>query len=206
MSEALKHLQEKVGCEVIDGSFGPNTAKKIVEHYDLSAFRGAHLLGQVHHESGGFKKTKESLYYSTPERIQAVWPSRFPTVASAEPYAKNPEKLAGKVYAGRMQNRDEAEAAKFLGRGFLQLTGRQNHRAFSSDMRLPEVMDNPTLLEKEYAFESAIWFFRANKIFEMADKGLAEDNIRKITRRINGGYHGLDDRIEQTNKIFSWIL
>ena len=64
MSEALKHLQEKVGCEVIDGSFGPNTAKKIVAHYDLSAFRGAHLLGQVHHESGGFKKTKESLYYS----------------------------------------------------------------------------------------------------------------------------------------------
>jgi len=206
MSEALKHLQEKVGCEVIDGSFGPNTAKKIVAHYDLSAFRGAHLLGQVHHESGGFNKTKESLYYSTPERIQAVWPSRFPTVASAEPYAKNPEKLAGKVYAGRMGNRDEAEAAKFLGRGFLQLTGRQNHRAFASDMRLPEVMDNPTLLEKEYAFESAIWFFRANKLFEMADKGISEDNIRKITRRINGGYHGIDDRIEQTNKIFSWIL
>ena len=206
MSEALKHLQEKVGCEVIDGSFGPNTAKKIVEHYDLSAFRGAHLLGQVHHESGGFKKTKESLYYSTPERIQAVWPSRFPTVESAEPYAKNPEKLAGKVYSGRMGNRDETEAAKFLGRGFLQLTGRQNHRAFASDMRLPEVMDNPTLLEKEYAFESAIWFFRSNKLFEMADKGLSEDNIKKITRRINGGYHGLDDRIEQTNKIFSWIL
>ena len=206
MSEALKHLQEKVGCEVIDGSFGPNTAKKIVEHYDLSAFRGAHLLGQVHHESGGFKKTKESLYYSTPERIQAVWPSRFPTVESAEPYAKNPEKLAGKVYSGRMGNRDETEAAKFLGRGFLQLTGRQNHRAFASDMRLPEVMDNPTLLEKEYAFESAIWFFRSNKLFEMADKGLSEDNIKKIPRRINGGYHGLDDRIEQTNKIFSWIL
>ena len=126
MSEALKHLQEKVGCDSIDGSFGPNTAKKIVEHYDLSAFRGAHLLGQVHHESGGFKKTKESLYYSTPERIQAVWPSRFPTVEDAKPYAKNPEKLAGKVYAGRMGNRDEAEAAKFLGRGFLQLTGRDN--------------------------------------------------------------------------------
>ena len=206
MSEALKHLQEKVGCEVIDGSFGPNTAKKIVEHYDLSAFRGAHLLGQVHHESGGFNKTKESLYYSTPERIQAVWPSRFPTVEDAKPYAKNPEKLAGKVYSGRMGNRDEAEAAKFLGRGFLQLTGRQNHRAFASDMRLPEVMDNPTLLEKEYAFESAIWFFRANKLFEMADKGISEDNIRKITRLINGGYHGIDDRIKQTNKIFSWIL
>jgi len=206
MSEALKHLQEKVGCEVIDGSFGPNTAKKIVAHYDLSAFRGAHLLGQVHHESGGFNKTKESLYYSTPERIQAVWPSRFPTVEDAKPYAKNPEKLAGKVYSGRMGNRDEAEAAKFLGRGFLQLTGRQNHRAFASDMRLPEVMDNPTLLEKEYAFESAIWFFRANKLFEMADKGISEDNIRKITRLINGGYHGIDDRIKQTNKIFSWIL
>ncbi len=205
MSEALKHLQEKVGCDVVDGSFGPNTARKIVAHYELSKYRGAHLLGQVHHESGGFKKTKESLYYSTPERIQAVWPSRFPTVASAEPYAKNPEKLAGKVYAGRMQNRDEAEAAKFLGRGFLQVTGRQNHRAFASDMRLPEVLDNPALLEKEYAFESAVWFFRANKLFEMADKGISEDNIKKITRRINGGYHGLDDRIEQTNKIFNWI-
>ena len=145
-------------------------------------------------------------YYSTPERIQAVWPSRFPTVASAEPYAKNPEKLAGKVYSGRMGNRDETEAAKFLGRGFLQVTGRNNVRAFASDMRLPEVLENPTLLEKEYAFESAVWFFRANKLFEMADKGISEDNIRKLTRRINGGYHGLDDRIEQTNKIFSWIL
>jgi len=74
MSEAMKLLQSKIGVSA-DGAFGPNTARAIAKHYDLSPDRGAHLLGQSHHESGGFKRTTEGLYYSTPERIQAVWPS-----------------------------------------------------------------------------------------------------------------------------------
>jgi hypothetical protein len=116
---AMKTLQEKVGVDA-DGSFGPNTARAIAKHYDLSANHGAHLLGQAHHESGGFKKTTESLYYSTPERIQAVWPTRFETIADAEPYAKNSEKLADKVYGGRMGN--NGEGFKWRGRGYLMIT------------------------------------------------------------------------------------
>ena len=119
MSNALKLLQEKCGVTA-DGAFGPNTARAIADHYELSPERAAHLLGQASHESGGFKRVKESLYYSSPERIQKVWPTRFKTVQDAEPYARNPEKLAGKVYAGRMGNINEKEAAMFIGRGFLQ--------------------------------------------------------------------------------------
>ena len=125
MSTAMKLLQAKCGA-VADGHFGRNTAKAICKHYDLSAKRGAHILGQASHESGGFKRTKESLYYSTPERIQAVWPSRFKTVDDARPYAKNPEALAAKVYVRKsLGNMTEQDAIDFIGRGFIQLTGAQ---------------------------------------------------------------------------------
>jgi putative chitinase len=204
MSDAMKTLQARCGCTP-DGSFGPNTARAIAKHFNLSPERGAHLLGQVAHESGYFKRTKESLYYSTPERLMQVWPSRFPTLESAMPYAKSPAKLAGKVYAGRMGNETEEQAAKFLGRGFLQLTGHNNYKAFASDMRLPEVLNDPSLVENEYAFDTAMWFFEKNGLFAIADKGVDEGTIKSITKRVNGGYHGLDDRIAQTNKIYGWL-
>jgi len=200
----MKALQTRCGA-VADGAFGPNTARAIAEHFDLTPHRAAHLLGQAHHESGGFKRTKESLYYSTPERICAVWPSRFPTVEDAMPYAKNPDKLAGKVYSGRMGNDTEEEAAKFIGRGFIQLTGQNNYKAFASDMRLPEILQDPSLVETEYAFESAFWFFRSNGLFETADAGVSSKIIRMITRRINGGTHGLQDREKQTLKVWNWL-
>ena len=204
MSEAMKCLQAKCGA-VADGAFGPNTAKAIMKHYDFTPLRAAHILGQCSHESAGFKRTKESLYYSTPERIQAVWPSRFPTVEDAVPYAKNPAGLAGKVYAGRMGNETEEEAAKFLGRGFIQLTGHNNYKSFASDMRLPEVLQDPSLVENEYAFESAIWFFDRNNIWNICDKGVDEDTIRKVTKKVNGGYNGIDHRIKETTKIYDWL-
>lgn len=204
MSEAMKTLQEKIGV-VADGAFGPNTARAIAKHYELSPERGAHLMGQASHESGGWKRTKESLYYSSPERLMAVWPSRFPTLESAEPYAKNPVALAGKVYAGRMGNETEEQASMFIGRGFLQLTGHDNYRAFAADMRLPGVMTDPSLVEDKYAFETALWFFEKNGLFKIADEGVGEDQIKRITKRVNGGYHGLDDRREQTTKIYGWL-
>ena len=205
MSTAMKLLQAKCGA-VADGSFGPNTAKAICKHFDLSAKRGAHILGQASHESKGFKSTKESLYYSTPERIQAVWPTRFKTVDDARPYAKNPEALAGKVYKREeLGNLTELDAIAHIGRGYLQVTGKANYRSFASDMRLPEVMDNPSLLETEYAFESALWFFRANKLLSVCDEGVTDEVIRKISRRVNGGYHGLSHRQEETKKIYSWL-
>ena len=201
---AIKTLQAKCGASA-DGSFGPNTARSISKYYELSPERGAHLLGQAHHESGGFKRTKESLYYSTPERIQQTWPTRFSTPEDAEPYAKNPSKLAGKVYAGRMGNINETEAALFIGRGFMQCTGHTNYRLFASDMARPDALTDPSLLEDELAFESALWFFKTNKLFKIADEGVNEETIKKITKKVNGGYHGLKDRIKQTNKIYGWL-
>jgi len=203
MSEAMKKLQAKCGATP-DGAFGPNTARAIAAHYDLSPNRAAHLLGQAAHESGGFTITKENLYYSTPERLCKVWPSRFKTVADAEPYAKNPKALADKVYSNRMGN-GEGEGHRYIGRGFIQLTGKDNYRSFATDMRVPEVWDDPSLVETDYAFESAMWFFEKNGLFKMADNGIGTDNIKAITKRVNGGYHGLDDRIAQTQKIYGWL-
>jgi len=204
MKDALKLLQEKCGCTA-DGSFGPNTARGIVKHYELSPERGAHLLGQASHESAGFKLVRESLYYSTPERIQAVWPSRFATVEDAKPYAKNPDALAGKVYSGRMGNKTEEQAALFCGRGFLQLTGHDNYKSFASEMGLSKVMTDPKLLEEDYAFETALWFFKSNNLWKICDEGVNDDTIKRLTRKINGGYTGLDHRVEETNKVYAWL-
>jgi putative chitinase len=203
MSDALKILQDKCGCSP-DGSFGPNTAKSIVSYYDLSPERGAHLLGQVVHESGTFKYTKENLNYSV-DAMMKVWPNRFPTEESAEPFARNPKALAENVYFGRMGNDTKEKAGLYIGRGFLQLTGYNNVRSFASDMRLPEVMDDPTLLEKEYAMDTAIWFFKKNNLWRICDEGVNDDTIKRLTKRINGGYTGLDHRIKETNKIYDWL-
>jgi putative chitinase len=205
MSKAMASLQTKIGSTP-DGEFGPNTARAIAKYFNLSPARGAHLMGQASHESGGFKRTRESLYYSSPERIQAVWPSRFPTVEDAEPYARNPSGLAGKVYAGRMGNENEAQASLYIGRGFLQLTGRDNYRSFASDMGVPKVMTDPDLVADTYAFETALWFFEKNALFKIADEGVTDDAIKRITRRVNGGYHGLEDRSNQSKKIHTWLL
>ena len=205
MSKAMASLQTKIGSTP-DGEFGPNTARAIAKYFNLSPARGAHLMGQASHESGGFKRTRESLYYSSPERIQAVWPSRFPTVEDAEPYAKNPTGLAGKVYAGRMGNENEAQASLYIGRGFLQLTGRNNYRSFASDMGVPKVMTDPDLVSDEYAFETALWFFEKNGLFKIADECVTDDAIKRITRRVNGGYHWLDYRSNQSKKIHTWLM
>jgi putative chitinase len=203
MTLAMQKLQERIGAST-DGSFGPNTARAITKHFGLSAERSAHLLGQASHESGGFTRVCESLYYSSPDRIRKVWPTRFKTVSDAEPYARNPKALADKVYSNRMGN-GENEGSVFIGRGFLQLTGKDNYRSFASDMRLPEVMTDPSLIETDYAFETAYWFFEKNKLFKIADEGVDTDTIEKITKRVNGGYHGLQDRMDQTNKIYGWL-
>lgn len=202
MSEAMKNLQAKCGV-VADGAFGPNTARAIAAKYGLSPVRGAHLLGQAAHESGGFKLTHENLNYKA-ETMCRVWPSRFPTIESAEPYARNPKALADKVYSGRMGN-GEGEGHIWIGRGFLQLTGKDNYRSFSADMGIPEIMESPELVETDYAFETAMWFFEKNGLFAIADEGVNEDTIKRITKRVNGGYVGLEHRIEETNKIYGWL-
>lgn len=204
--DALKLLQKTCGVTP-DGAFGPNTARAIAKHYGLDAKRGAHLLGQAAHESGNFMISEENLYYRASTMCR-VWPSRFKSEAEAEPYAKNPEKLANKVYSGRMGNGPESsgDGWKYAGKGFIQLTGKDNTRAFAEHIGRDSLVDDPSPIADELAMDSAIFFFEKNGLFNLADEGVTDDVIKRITKRVNGGYHGLDDRKEKTKKIYQWLL
>ena len=202
--EALKILQAKCGVTA-DGAFGPNTARAIADYYKLSPKRGAHLLGQAAHESGNFMISEENLNYRASTMCR-VWPSRFKSEAEAEPYAMNPQKLANKVYNGRMGNKiGSNDGWLFAGKGFIQLTGKDNVRAFAEHIGRDSLVDDPSPIATELAMDSAIFFFEKNGLFDVADEGVNDDVIKKITRRVNGGYHGLDDRIEKTKKIYVWL-
>jgi putative chitinase len=205
MSKAMKSLQRKVGVGD-DGAFGPNTARAIAAHFGLAPERGAHLLGQASHESGGFKRSRENLNYSW-KGLMGTWPSRFETEEIAREYERQPSKIAGKVYLRKsLGNLTEQDARDFIGRGFLQLTGKANYRAFANDMGVPDVMTDPSLVEEKYAFETAQWFFDSNKLWSICDQGVDDETIKKLTKRINGGYHGLEDRISKTRKIHAWLM
>ena len=104
-----------------------------------------------------------------------------------------------------MGNETPEDAANFIGRGFLQLTGKDNYKSFAHDMRLPEVLTDPSLVEEDYAFETAMWFFDKNGLFNIAAGGVNDETIKLITKRVNGGYHGLDDRAERTRQAFNWL-
>lgn len=186
--------------------FGPNTARAIAEHYGLNANRGAHLLGQAAHESMNFLVSEENLNYRA-ETMCRVWPSRFASEAEAAPYAMNPQKLANKVYSGRMGNGSEAsgDGWKYAGKGFIQLTGKDNVRAFAEHIGRDSLVDDPSPIADELAMDSAIFFFEKNGLFRIADEGVNNDTIKRITRKINGGTHGLDDRIDRTKKIYRWL-
>ena len=203
--DALKMLQKTCGVTP-DGAFGPNTARAIAEHYGLNPNRGAHLLGQAAHESGNFMISEENLNYRA-ETMCRVWPSRFKSEAEAEPYARNPEKLANKVYADRMGNGSEAsgDGYKNRGRGFIQLTGAINIKQFAEHIGRDSLVDDPSPIADELAMDSAIFFFEKNGLFAMADKGVTDSIIKSITKRVNGGYHGLEDRMEKTKKIYRWL-
>jgi putative chitinase len=104
-----------------------------------------------------------------------------------------------------MGNDTPEKASLYIGRSFLQLTGYDNHKAFAHDMNRPDVLTDPSLLEGDLAFEGALWFFQSNDLFKIADEGVSDDTIKRITKRVNGGHHGLEDRTEQTNKIYGWL-
>jgi len=203
--DALKVIQERCGCKA-DGYFGQNTAKGIVGFYELTPERGAHLLGQLHVESMGLRRTKESLNYSV-NALMKTWPSRFPTEESAKPYANNPAALAPKVYMREELGNDTEEKARmFTGRSFVQITGYANYKELALDLALPRILTDPSLLEDEYAMEAALWYFRKRKLWDIADEGVSDDTIKRITLKINGGYIHLDDRNKWTKKIYQWLI
>jgi len=161
--------------------------------------RVAGFLAQTGHESGGFRFTSENLNYRA-EALTRLWPSRFPP-GVAESYAMQPEKIANRAYCDRMGNGDEAsgDGWKYRGRGLIQLTGKDNYAAFSLDAD-NEALVNPDLVaEPELAALSAGWFWKKNGLNALAD---AKD-IVGMTRRINGGTNGLDDRQMRYSRLIS---
>jgi putative chitinase len=195
---SIKSLQTKVGV-TSDGAFGTGTMKAAMAFYKMTPERAAHFFGQTSHESGGFKAFSENLNYGA-KGLLGIFKKYFPTDALAAQYERKPEKIANRVYASRMGNGDEAsgDGWKFRGRGALQLTGKSNYQAFADYLKRPEIMENPDLVGDELAFESAIFFFDKNKLWDICDKGVNKDTILALTKRINGGTHGLQERIEKT--------
>ena len=202
---SLKSLQEKIGVTA-DGAFGPGTMKKAMEFYKFTPERAAHFFAQTAHESGNFKAFSENLNYGA-KGLLGIFKKYFPTEAKALEYERKPEMIANLVYASRMGNGDEAsgDGYKFRGRGALQLTGKDNYKAFSDYLKKPEIMTNPDLVATEFSFESAIFFFDKNKLWDICDKGVSKDTILALTKRINGGTHGLEDREEKTLKYHGWV-
>ena len=201
---SLKSLQEKIGVTA-DGNFGPTTMKKAMEFYKFTPIRAAHFFAQTAHETGGFKLFTENLNYSA-EGLQKIFGKYFPGTLE-ESYSRNPEKIANRVYASRMGNGDEksGDGWKFRGRGALQLTGKDNYKAFSDYLKKPEIMTNPDLVATTYSFESAMFFFDKNKLWSICDQGVNDASILALTKRINGGTHGLVDRSEKTKKYYEYV-
>jgi putative chitinase len=201
---SLIKLQEKIGVTA-DGAFGPSTLKKAMEFYKMTPERAAHFFAQTSHETGGFKAFSENLNYSA-QGLQGIFGKYFPGNLE-ESYARKPEKIASRVYADRMGNGNEAskDGWTFRGRGALQLTGKDNYKLLSEKLKRPDVMVNPDLVAGELAFESAIFFFDRNKLWEICDKGINDATILALTKKINGGTHGLEDRNEKTKKYYSWL-
>jgi putative chitinase len=167
--------------------------------YDISTpKRQACFIGQCSHESGNFKTLQENLNYSA-EGLMKTWPSRFATKEIADQYARQPAKIAGKVYNGRLGNTSEEEASKFLGRGLIQLTGKENYEHCGSSLGVDLVGNPDWLLDPKYAALSAGWFWNKKGLNALAD---AKD-YDTMTKRINGGLIGLDDRKVKIAKAIS---
>ena len=161
--------------------------------------RLAHFLAQCGHESGGFKVVSENLNYGA-AGLQSIFKKYF-TAESAKEYERKPEKIANIVYANRMGNGNQAsgEGYKFRGRGFIQLTGKDNYTSFDKVVE-DDIIANPELVATKYPLLSAAWFFHKNGLHKIADEGATDVVVTKVTKRVNGGTIGLPDRIKHFNE------
>jgi putative chitinase len=180
----------------------PDTAAKFGINTPL---RLAHFLAQCGHESGGFRATQENLNYSA-QGLNGIFKKYFPTAAAAAAYARQPAKIASKVYANRMGNGSEAsgEGYKFRGRGYIQLTGKENYTAFGKAIN-EDIISNPDIVASKYALLSAAWFFTKNGLHKMADGGASDAVVTQVTKRVNGGTIGLADRIKHFKEYYKLL-
>lgn len=190
------HIPDKVIEQIpgIQEKFGINTNLRL-----------AHFLAQAGHESGGFRVTNENLNYSA-KGLQGIFKKYFPSEAIALDYAKKPQKIANRVYGGRMGNGNEAsgDGYKFRGRGYIQLTGRDNYTAFGKSIGVA-IEENPDVVATEHALSSAAWFWSKNGLNKIADTGATDAAVTMITKRVNGGTIGLADRIKHFKEYYSLL-
>jgi putative chitinase len=203
MSKKIAEFQAANGLGA-DGILGKASFAKMKELWKVTDEQLAHILGQCHHESGGFTADVENLNYGA-KGLMSIFKKYFPTEALAKAYERQPEKIANRVYASRMGNGDEksGEGWKYRGRGALQLTGKDNYRAFTAFIK-EDCVSNPDLVRGKYFLESALFFFNKNGLLPLCTT-VTTDSITRVSKRVNGGFHGLDDRIVQTNKFYKLI-
>ena len=191
-----KRLSKSVFDEILD----------CAQRYQINTpLRLAHFLAQCAHESGGFKRVEENLNYSA-DGLLKVFKRHFNPVTAAL-YANAPESIASYVYASRMGNGTEAsmDGWKYRGRGYIQLTGKNNYQRF--DMVVPEnIVENPDLIATKYPLFSAAWFWDLSRLNEIADHGSSENEVAAITKKINGGFNGLQERQVLFDKFYGLLV
>lgn len=190
------HIPDSVIAQI------PETASKFNITNNL---RLAHFLAQCGHESGGFRAVQENLNYSA-KGLATTFKKYFLTEAAAAPYARNPQKIASKVYGGRMGNGPEStgDGFKFRGRGYIQLTGKDNYTKFAKFIG-EDTVNNPDLVATKYPLASAAFFFDSNKLWAICDKGSDNATVTAVTKRVNGGTIGLADRIKHFNEYYKLL-
>jgi putative chitinase len=197
LSKLKGHIPDAVIAMIPDtaAKFGINTPLRL-----------AHFLAQCGHESGGFRATQENLNYSA-KGLMGIFRKYFPNASIAAQYERKPAKIAAKVYGGRMGNGNEAsgEGYKFRGRGYIQLTGKENYTAFGKSIG-EDILSNPDVVSSKYALLSAAWFFSKNGLHKMADSGASDAVVTQITKRVNGGTIGLPDRIKHFKEYYKLLV
>jgi putative chitinase len=195
--EKLKgHVPDAVLAQI------PDAAKK----FNITTpLRLAHFLAQCGHESGGFKFLNENLNYSA-KGLRGTFPKYFPTDEIAAKYERKPELIASKVYGGRMGNGAEEtkEGFKFRGRGYIQLTGKDNYTKFAKFIG-EDTVANPDLVATKYPLASAAFFFDSNGLWAICDKGADQATVTAVTKRVNGGTIGLVDRLNHFNEYYNLL-
>lgn len=189
------HIPDSVIAQI------PDTAAKF---NITNTLRLAHFLAQCGHESGGFKAVSENLNYSA-DGLKKIFGKYFPGNLN-ESYARQPEKIANRVYSSRMGNGDESsgEGFKFRGRGYIQLTGKSNYSSFDK-MVDEDIIANPDLVATKYPLMSAAFFFNNNGLWSICDKGADDATVTAVTKRVNGGTIGLADRIKHFKEYYNLL-
>jgi len=197
LSKLKGHIPDSVIAQIpdIQTKFEINTPLRL-----------AHFLAQAGHESGGFKAVNENLNYGA-KGLLSIFKKYFPTEEKAKLYERKPEKIANLVYGSRMGNGPETsgEGFKFRGRGYIQLTGKDNYKAFDAVVT-ENILENPDLVATKYPLMSAAWFFHKNGLHKIADKGATDAVVTEVTKRVNGGTIGLADRLKHFKEYHALLV